>query len=416
MAKNNNLPDFLKDVADAIREKKGTSNLINPQDFSTEIEGIQTSNIDLSQTTATAEDVKEGKQFFNASGEKTTGTYKDMLQQRVDATNSCNYLFNQYSGNNLDFIKGLDTSRVTSMQSMFSNCSSLTSLDLSNFVTTNVTNMYNMFSYCSKLTSLDLSNFDTSKVKSMYAMFAQCSGLTSLDVSNFVTTNVTNMLYMFDSCRGLTSLDLSSWNTENLTEAQGVFQNCSSLISIDVSHINISKVKNINSFFSNCSTLTTLDLSSWDTSHIEQMQSLVNNCKNIETINGVIDMSSLTGPPYNMFINCKMLTSITLKNIKKTLEIGSGTSWGTLLTDNSIVNTFQELWDLTGSSTQTLTLSTPSLARTESIYVKLIDVTEEMRTQDEYIDNKKPCVVCESTDEGAMTLKEYGISKNWNIA
>ena len=41
MAKNNNLTDFLKDVADAIRAKKGTSALINPKDFSAEIASIQ---------------------------------------------------------------------------------------------------------------------------------------------------------------------------------------------------------------------------------------------------------------------------------------------------------------------------------------------------------------------------------------
>lgn len=36
----NNLKDHLKEVADAIRAKKGTTDLINPQDFATEIEGI----------------------------------------------------------------------------------------------------------------------------------------------------------------------------------------------------------------------------------------------------------------------------------------------------------------------------------------------------------------------------------------
>lgn len=41
MAKNDNLKDFLKDVADAIRDKKGTTGLINPQDFSAEIASIQ---------------------------------------------------------------------------------------------------------------------------------------------------------------------------------------------------------------------------------------------------------------------------------------------------------------------------------------------------------------------------------------
>lgn len=42
MAKNDNLKDFLTDVADAIREKKGTTDLINPQDFSAEIASIET--------------------------------------------------------------------------------------------------------------------------------------------------------------------------------------------------------------------------------------------------------------------------------------------------------------------------------------------------------------------------------------
>lgn len=41
MAKNDNLKDFLTDVADAIREKKGMSDPINPQDFSAEIASIQ---------------------------------------------------------------------------------------------------------------------------------------------------------------------------------------------------------------------------------------------------------------------------------------------------------------------------------------------------------------------------------------
>lgn len=42
MAKNNNLTDFLTDVADAIREKDGTTGTINPQDFSDKIKAIQT--------------------------------------------------------------------------------------------------------------------------------------------------------------------------------------------------------------------------------------------------------------------------------------------------------------------------------------------------------------------------------------
>lgn len=42
MAKNDNLKDFLTDVANAIREKEGSSEPINPQDFSSRIQAIQT--------------------------------------------------------------------------------------------------------------------------------------------------------------------------------------------------------------------------------------------------------------------------------------------------------------------------------------------------------------------------------------
>lgn len=42
MASNDNLKDFLRTIADAIRSKKGITRQINPQDFASEIESIET--------------------------------------------------------------------------------------------------------------------------------------------------------------------------------------------------------------------------------------------------------------------------------------------------------------------------------------------------------------------------------------
>lgn len=42
MAKTDNLIDYLTDIADAIREKKGTSDLINAQNFADEIKNMTT--------------------------------------------------------------------------------------------------------------------------------------------------------------------------------------------------------------------------------------------------------------------------------------------------------------------------------------------------------------------------------------
>ena len=50
MSKQDNLTEFLTGVANAIREKKESSELINPQDFEDEIRSIET-GIDTSDGT-----------------------------------------------------------------------------------------------------------------------------------------------------------------------------------------------------------------------------------------------------------------------------------------------------------------------------------------------------------------------------
>lgn len=59
MAKNNNLGDLLKSVADAIRAKKGSSALINPQNFDSEIASIPVSNEYGNTGTVDAEGLQE---------------------------------------------------------------------------------------------------------------------------------------------------------------------------------------------------------------------------------------------------------------------------------------------------------------------------------------------------------------------
>ena len=57
MSKQNNLTDFLTDVANAIRAKKGSTDLINPQNFSAEIASLSggLEIVDMTETTATIE-------------------------------------------------------------------------------------------------------------------------------------------------------------------------------------------------------------------------------------------------------------------------------------------------------------------------------------------------------------------------
>ena len=114
--------------------------------------------------------------------DKKFSTYNvdDMLQKRIDQTNSCAYLFYYYEGDNVDFIAGLDTSNVTSMSNMFYSCPNLTTIP--QLDTSNVTSMESMFYFCTNLTTVP--QLDTSNVTNMNSMFTYCPNLTKISMLN----------------------------------------------------------------------------------------------------------------------------------------------------------------------------------------------------------------------------------------
>ena len=217
---------------------------------------------------------------------------------------SCSYWFSgMYNLTTITDIGNLKTDKVTSMLFMFSNCSKLTSLDVSGFNTTNVRDMHSMFDACRSLTSLDVSGFNTEKVSSMRSMFSGCSGLESLDLRGFDTKEVTNMESMFNGCSNLESLDVSGFNTAKVTYMPTMFYNCSRLTNLDVSGFDTKKVTNMRALFANCSGLTSLDLSSF-------------------TFNNGIDT-------YNFLYSCSGLKTLTIPETADNLDSGACTGVGT---------------------------------------------------------------------------------------
>ena len=121
---------------------------------------------------------------------------------------SSNLFDNMFNLTHIDGISSLNTSKVTSMDYMFSFSSRLTTLDIGRWDTSKVTNMSSMFKQASGLTTLDIGRWDTSKVTNMRAMFSGASELTTLDIGRWDTSNVTSMYAMFQGARGLTTLDI----------------------------------------------------------------------------------------------------------------------------------------------------------------------------------------------------------------
>ena len=142
-----------------------------------------------------------------------------------------------YGCKNLTTIEGieyLNTENVTSMSLMFSGCSALTTLNLSNFDTQSVTNMTGMFSDCRALTTLDVSNFNTQNVTDMSFMFFNCSALTTIYASDkFVTTACKEDRNMFTSCDnlvGAVSYDENKVGKEMANYSTGYFTDIASKV------------------------------------------------------------------------------------------------------------------------------------------------------------------------------------------
>ena len=175
----------------------------------------------------------------------------------------CSWWFSGFKGlTTITHLEYLNTSQVTNMQYMFSNCESLEALDLSTFNTENVTNMSNMFYYCKSLKSLNLSSFNTSKVNYMGSMFSNCESLTALNLSSFNTENISDYEYMFFCCKSLTALDLSSFNSKEILNTSSMFTSCIALKTIDISSFDTSKTTDMSLMFSGCSALETIYASS----------------------------------------------------------------------------------------------------------------------------------------------------------
>ena len=209
---------------------------------------------------------------------------------------------------------GWNTSKVYNMQAAFYNCKSLQTLPVRDWDTRSVMYMDNAFAYCESLTNLDVSKWDTSKVVELTNVFYHCSSLTTLDVSKWKTTNVLRAENLFAVCEKLTSLDVSKWDTSNITTANAMFSACRALTSLDVSKWNTSKMKNTASMFASCTKLTSLDVSKWNTSSIGDMNSMFNTCSSLTNIDVSRWNTSKVIAMSGLFNHCDSLTTVDVSN------------------------------------------------------------------------------------------------------
>lgn len=280
MARTDTLGNFLTDVADAIRTKKGTNETILASNFDTEIENLP-SGADLSEYFATT-------WSSNTSGSQNRGVIKIIKKAppTITIANNVTDLSTALANWTQEYApKIICGNNVTNMQSMYGGMYNIKELDITGLNTSNVTSFYQMFSQFGRnvtpATSLDFSNFDTSKVQNFGYMFSYAK--VDADFSTFSFDSATSVANMFQYADiENQTINMPNFKTHNLTSLNYFLANCNAKI-VNLPNLEIGNITTTNFAFQTANTLQHLDIRKLEfdnvTTYNNMFSGVPNNCE-----------------------------------------------------------------------------------------------------------------------------------------
>ncbi|MBO4398851.1 MAG: BspA family leucine-rich repeat surface protein [Lachnospiraceae bacterium] len=244
-------------------------------------------------------------------------TEMDLRGLDTSQVTSMSSLFESSAGNypleKID-IRGWNFQSVTDMGYMFNECSALSTL-LMDFRNAGAkpTTMEGMFYSCVLLPSVDFTGLDTSQVTSLAHLFQQCSALANVNISALDTRNVTTMDSMFAGT-GIKTFSFDGINTVKVTDFDCMFEGCEMLTSINLDSINTTAATTMNAMFKGCKRLTSIDLRAFRTEKVTNMGGMFQNCTGLTSINVSSFRTNAVTDFSNMFRACSSLTSLDITN------------------------------------------------------------------------------------------------------
>ena len=208
MASQNNLNAVFTDIANAIRDKKGSVDTIKPINMADEILTIETGG-GKSTIYKTLEEMGTNwsRAFYvDNSNKNIFGYMTELSENDLPPSNNVvnmSYMFRYCT--NLTTIPQIDTSSATDTSYMFGNCTNLTSIPPLD--TSKSTYMFYMFGNCTNLTTIP--QLDTSKVNNISSLFLDCTNLTSIPPLD--TSSCTAMSSAFQGCNKLEKIDITKF-------------------------------------------------------------------------------------------------------------------------------------------------------------------------------------------------------------
>lgn len=251
---------------------------------------------------------------------------------------------------NLRYFPNVNTSSLTDMRYLFSNCQCLTYIPIIN--TSRVTTMAHCFANCYSL--VEVPTFNMTKVTTLLNTFEKCINLKS--TPQFYTPQLTTMEKTFSACTSLETVGMIS--TEDVTSFNSTFDECKSLKTIP--RFNTNKVTTFNCTFRNSGITTIPQL---DTSSCIDFCGMFWGATSLESL-PLLDFGSVTGSSkidyFFGFSGGKKVTDLGgFKNLKVDWNDNNGSLYVCPnLTYQSLLNVINNLYDFraNGDSTTTKTL------------------------------------------------------------
>lgn len=206
--------------------------------------------------------------FYNACGDKDK--ILSIEQWGENQWTSFANSFNDCDSLVVNATDAPDLSGVTSLNSMFANCESLSNEDFSNWNTSSITNMTYMF----RLSNFNgnVSTWNVTSVQNFSHMFRDAAF--NGDISGWTTTSAQNFEGMFRGNEYFNQ-DVSGWDASGVGNFGSMFNGCN-VFNADVSGWDVSSATDMGTMFANCWEFDQ-DLSDWDVTGVTEFYAFLTN-------------------------------------------------------------------------------------------------------------------------------------------
>lgn len=250
-------------------------------------------------------------------------------------TGTGNVATSVFSGcSSLETITGISNWNFTgsiAINSIFSGCWNLKTVDVSNWTVNNATNLSNMFNSCYALENIDLHNWQSENSTSFASMFQSCFNLKSIgNIDHWDTSKSTTFASMFTDCWSLVELpDITKWDFSLATTLASMFNGCLSVVEINFPNLNLPNVTTIATMFRYCRNLRKVDISGWNIPKLNTAPAQIfGDCFNLREVN-VFPI-----PLNHSYNGCYLLNKNSILNILNSLPTVTSSKTLNLMTQN----------------------------------------------------------------------------------